>query len=119
MLRTFDFGITCGTEITTGTESISQTQGSERRKLPSDDREVVGTNHSARPRHLFFEAKKLLTQVVGNEDMFKYILHHMTFESESSKVMCMDKVFVDLVNEYYVTGKGKVVRRQATCEDCR
>lgn len=59
------------------------------------------------PDTLFFEAKKLLTQVVGNEDMFKYILHHMTFESESSKVMCMDKVFVDLVNEYYVKGKVK------------
>ena len=59
------------------------------------------------PDTLFFEAQKLLTQVVGNEDMFKYILHHMTFESESSKVMCMDKVFVDLVNEYYVKGKVK------------
>ena len=59
------------------------------------------------PDTLFFEAQKLLAQVVGNEDMFKYILHHMTFESESSKVMCMDKVFVDLVNEYYVKGKVK------------
>ena len=39
--------------------------------------------------------------------MFKYILHHMTFESESSKVMCMDKVFVELVNEYYITGQVK------------
>ena len=36
--------------------------------------------------------------------MFKYLLHHMTFESESSKVMCMDKVFVNLVNRYYATG---------------
>lgn len=59
------------------------------------------------PDTLFVEAQKLLAQVVGNEDMFKYILHHMTFESESSKVMCMDKVFVDLVNEYYVKGKVK------------
>ena len=59
------------------------------------------------PDTLFFEAKKLLTQVKGNDDMFKYILHHMTFESESSKVMCMDKVFVELVNEYYKTGQVK------------
>ncbi len=57
------------------------------------------------PDTLFFEAKKLLKQVKGNDEMFKYILHHMTFESESSKVMCMDKVFVELVNEYYVTGQ--------------
>ena len=59
------------------------------------------------PDTLFFEAKKLLSQVEGNDDMFKYILHHMTFESESSKVMCMDKVFVELVNEYYVPGQVK------------
>jgi len=59
------------------------------------------------PDTLFFEAKKLLSQVAGNDDMFKYILHHMTFESESSKVMCMDKVFVELVNEYYVPGQVK------------
>ena len=28
----------------------------------------------------------------------------MTYASESSKIMCMDKVFVDLVNTYYRTG---------------
>lgn len=59
------------------------------------------------PDTLFFEARNLLSQVSGNADMFKYILHHMTFESESSKVMCMDRVFVELVNEYYVTGQVK------------
>jgi thiol-disulfide isomerase/thioredoxin len=59
------------------------------------------------PDTLFFEAKKLLAKVAENKDMFKYMLHHMTFESESSKVMCMDKVFVELVNEYYKTGKVK------------
>ena len=39
-----------------------------------------------------------------NKDMFKYMLHHMTHASESSKIMCMDKVFVNLVNTYYRTG---------------
>ena len=39
-----------------------------------------------------------------NKDMFKYMLHHMTYASESSKIMCMDKVFVNLVNAYYRTG---------------
>ena len=29
----------------------------------------------------------------------------MTFESESSQVMCMDKVFVKLVNQYYASGQ--------------
>lgn len=57
------------------------------------------------PDTLYVEAVKLLDRVEGNSEMFKYFLHHMTFESESSKVMCMDKVFVKLVNLYYATGK--------------
>ena len=52
------------------------------------------------------EGHKLLQKTLdaGNRDMFKYMLHHMTYASESSKIMCMDKVFVDLVNTYYRTG---------------
>ncbi len=57
------------------------------------------------PDTLYVEAVKLLNKVEGNDQMFKYFLHHMTFESESSKVMCMDKVFVKLVARYYTTGQ--------------
>ena len=58
------------------------------------------------PDTLITEAHALLKQTLdtGNKDMFKYMLHHMTYASESSKIMCMDKVFVDLVNTYYRTG---------------
>ena len=58
------------------------------------------------PDTLITEAHALLKQTLdtGNKDMFKYMLHHMTYASESSKIMCMDKVFVDLVNAYYRTG---------------
>tara|TARA_B000000532_G_scaffold244137_1_gene242597 strand:+ start:3456 stop:4892 length:1437 start_codon:yes stop_codon:yes gene_type:complete len=56
------------------------------------------------PDTLITEGINLLDRVKGNHEMFKYLLHHMTFESESSKVMCMDKVFVNLVNRYYATG---------------
>jgi thiol-disulfide isomerase/thioredoxin len=56
------------------------------------------------PDTMFVEAVKLLSDVGTNYEMFKYFLHHMTFESESSKLMCMDKVFVNLVNKYYATG---------------
>lgn len=38
--------------------------------------------------------------------MFKYITHFITFASESSQVMCMDKVFVDMVDTYYTTGQA-------------
>lgn len=58
------------------------------------------------PDTLIVESNKLLSQLEGNYEMFKYCLHHMTFESESSKVMCMDKVFYSLVNKYYKTGRA-------------
>lgn len=38
--------------------------------------------------------------------MFKYILHFATFNAESSSIMCMDKVFVELVNRYYKRGEA-------------
>ena len=58
------------------------------------------------PDTMITEAHQLLARTLeaGNKDMFKYMLHHMTYASESSKIMCMDKVFVDLVNSYYRTG---------------
>ena len=58
------------------------------------------------PDTMIVEAHSLLDEALtaGNKDMFKYMLHHMTYASESSKIMCMDKVFVDLVNSYYRTG---------------
>ena len=58
------------------------------------------------PDTMIAEAHGLLKRSLdgGNKDMFKYMLHHMTYASESSKIMCMDKVFVDLVNSYYRTG---------------
>ncbi|MDA9756213.1 DUF5106 domain-containing protein, partial [Flavobacteriales bacterium] len=58
------------------------------------------------PDTMLTEAHGLLKRALDNDnkDMFKYMLHHMTYASESSKIMCMDKVFVDLVNAYYRTG---------------
>ena len=59
------------------------------------------------PDTMIAEAHGLLAKTLetDNRDMFKYILHHMTYASESSKIMCMDKVFVNLVNAYYRTGQ--------------
>lgn len=56
------------------------------------------------PDTLIQEAHALI-QRTNNPDMFKYITHHITFSSEKSNVMCMDKVFVSMVNTYYRTGK--------------
>ena len=58
------------------------------------------------PDTVFVEAKKMLSRVENNPDMFKYILHNFTFNAEKSKIMCMDKAFVYLIDEYYKTGKA-------------
>jgi thiol-disulfide isomerase/thioredoxin len=58
------------------------------------------------PDSLSVEAHKLIERTRGNAEMFKYITHYITFASESSQVMCMDKVFVDMVDVYYSTGKA-------------
>lgn len=56
------------------------------------------------PDTLIREAQKLIERT-DDYDMFKYITHHITFSAEKSNLMCMDKVFVSLVNKYYRTGK--------------
>jgi thiol-disulfide isomerase/thioredoxin len=58
------------------------------------------------PDSLAAEAHRLIERTAGNDEMFKYITHYITFASESSQVMCMDKVFVDMVDSYYNTGKA-------------
>ena len=58
------------------------------------------------PDSLSVEAHKLIERTAGNSEMFKYITHYITFASESSQIMCMDKVFVDMVDTYYSKGKA-------------
>ncbi|MDE0980153.1 MAG: DUF5106 domain-containing protein [Flavobacteriales bacterium] len=56
------------------------------------------------PDSLSAQAHRLIQRTDGNAEMFKYITHFITFASESSQVMCMDKVFVDMVDTYYSAG---------------
>ncbi len=58
------------------------------------------------PDSMVIEAERLISKVEGNDEMFKYITHYITFNSESSQVMCMDKVFVHMIDTYYSTGKA-------------
>lgn len=58
------------------------------------------------PDTVLNEVVKLIERARGNDEMFKYILHFATFNAESSPIMCMDKVFVDLVNRYYKRGEA-------------
>ena len=58
------------------------------------------------PDTALVEVNKLISRSTSDPDMFKYLVHFFTFSAEKSQVMCMDKVFVDLVDRYYATGKA-------------
>ena len=58
------------------------------------------------PDTALVEVNKLIARTQGDPDMFKYFVHFFTFSAEKSQVMCMDKVFVDLVDRYYATGQA-------------
>lgn len=58
------------------------------------------------PDTVLTEVVKLVERARGNDEMFKYILHFATFNAESSAIMCMDKVFVELVTRYYQRGEA-------------
>ncbi len=50
------------------------------------------------------EADQLLAKTRGSKELFKYSLHWLARNAESSKVMGMDEVFVHLVEKYYMKG---------------
>ena len=56
------------------------------------------------PDTMCVEVKKLIDRTAGNEDAFKYITHLATYTAETSKVMCMDRFFVYMVDNYYAKG---------------
>lgn len=58
------------------------------------------------PDTALVEVHKLISRTEGDPDLFKYFVHFFTFSAEKSQVMCMDKVFVNMVDRYYATGKA-------------
>jgi thiol-disulfide isomerase/thioredoxin len=57
------------------------------------------------PDTVFVEAKKACEKVASNPELFKYFVHFFTSNAEKSKIMCMDRVFVLMVDEYYKSGR--------------
>lgn len=39
-----------------------------------------------------------------SKDLFRYVVHHITFTYETSKIICMDGVFVHMAENYYNKG---------------
>lgn len=64
------------------------------------------------PDSMITQADLLISRAHGNEEMFKYITHFITFNAESSQVMCMDKVFVHMVDTYYATGQATWLKEE-------
>ncbi len=56
------------------------------------------------PDSIIANIEPLIEKSKANKEMFKYMVHTLTFNYERSQVMCMDAVFVHLVEKYYNTG---------------
>lgn len=48
---------------------------------------------------------RLIGQAKSNQEMFKYLIWFTTYHYESSEIMGFDKIFVHIVDTYYVTGQ--------------
>jgi thiol-disulfide isomerase/thioredoxin len=46
---------------------------------------------------------KLIEQVKYSDELFKYVVHFVTYNFETSKIMGMDAVFVHMAEKYYMT----------------
>lgn len=64
------------------------------------------------PDTLCIYTKKVVEKTTGNEDAFKYIVHQCTYWAEVSKIMCMDRWFVYMVDNYYKTGKATWMKEE-------
>lgn len=61
------------------------------------------------PDSIMVEADRILAKTGGDKEMFKFICHHLTYTYERSAIMCMDAVFVHLIDKYYRTGQASWV----------
>src|SRR5690606_28530409 len=52
-------------------------------------------------------AKYLIDKTGDNKEMFRYMLVTLAGKYETSEIMGMDKVFVELAEKYYLTGRAE------------
>jgi hypothetical protein len=70
------------------------------------DQVVVQTPDSIIP-----EIDRMAEKARPNPEMFKYIVWFATYHYENSEIMGMDRVFVHVVETYYVTGQATWVQK--------
>ena len=62
------------------------------------------------PDSIIKYADVLLNKVPQTSESFKYIVNYLSYKYETSKIICMDAVFVHMALNYYATGKVDWVR---------
>ena len=55
------------------------------------------------PDSIIVSANTLIEKAKANEEIFRYVVSHVTSKYERSKIMGMDAVFVNMVENYYIT----------------
>lgn len=68
------------------------------------------------PDTLIIELDRLIRSAETNPEMFKYLIWFATYHYENSEIMGFDKIFVHLVDKYYVTGRTPWIN-QVTLEN--
>jgi thiol-disulfide isomerase/thioredoxin len=58
------------------------------------------------PDSLILAVDKFIEKVRPNKEMFKYFVWYLTNWAENSKIMTYDKIFVHMVETYYMTGQA-------------
>ena len=58
------------------------------------------------PDTLSYESIKIIEKARGNIQAFAYMVNYMLIYNEKTKLMGMDKIFVDIGKKYYVTGEA-------------
>jgi len=53
------------------------------------------------PDSILVQAYKLIDKLPENTDLYKYVVHTLTYKYETSKIMGMDAVFVGIALKYY------------------
>ncbi len=59
------------------------------------------------------EADSVLTKMRGTEELFKFTLNWLSTNAQTTKIMGMDKVFVHLVDNYYMKGDATWLDNEA------
>jgi peroxiredoxin len=59
------------------------------------------------PDSINASADRLLKRVENVPELYKYVLHYITSNAQSSKMMGMDAVYVHMADNYYLQGKAE------------